>query len=254
MDGKKPQADSVFALIGSRVAIDRLPRIEKQWYLHWKAILEKDLQSAYETILTVTEIDPKQFISNLEAGIMADGINRPAEAVRIFGLIKPEHAPSEFEAYTWWHSHYAHNLYRLGQYDQAFAILEFVPPRLRQAQNYYNRLAEIYIAQTNTKALEQMMDGLLASNVPGEEKIKTFLFIAENYGARQQPVLQKKWAERAMAWCEKTASDYTPPSYLKGAFPYLAGQYQKALPMLHQATREKGLDWLQMTKEGPGWV
>ncbi|WP_020537583.1 hypothetical protein [Lewinella cohaerens] len=254
MDGEKNNADSVFALIAKRVDLDNLPRVEKQWYLHWQAILNKDLRTALETMLKVVEMDPKQFLSNMEAGIMANDLNRPVEAIRIMSNIDPRHVKPEFDSHTWWHRHYAHNLYRLGRYDEAVNILSYIPPKLRRHWNYFDRMAEIHVAQNQPHELQQLVEEMLSNEWPATEKLSTFLFIAERFGAAQKKEQQIAWAEKAIAWANDQAERSSMNSYVLGDIYFLAEQYNKALPLLQKAITEAGPSWLQMTKEGPGWL
>ncbi len=254
MDGEKTKADSVFALIKKRVDLNNLPRVEKQWYLHWQAILNKDLRTALKTMLEVVEIDPKQFLSNMEAGIMANDLNRPVEAVRIMSNIEPRHINPEFDSHTWWHRHYAHNLYRLGRYEEAVNILNHIPLKLRRHWNYFDRVAEILIAQNQPKKLQQLVGEMLREKRPSTENLSTFLFIAERYGAAQKKEQQIAWAEQAITWAKGQAERSCMNSYILGAIYFLAEEYDKALPLLQKATTEEGPSWLQITKEGPGWL
>lgn len=254
MDGEKAKADSVFNLIKGRIDVERLPQTHKQWYLHWQAILNKDLRTAFETIIKTFEIDPRQFMTNLEAGIMANDLNMPGEAVRIFGFIDPEHVDLRHEFNTWWHRHYAHNLYRLGRYEKAETVLNFIPAHLRRHWNYYDRMAEIFITQGQHERLDGLMHELLASKCPTTDKLSAFLFITERYGAKKQNDKQALWADRGIAWIDEQAGSLEVNSYFPGALYYLAGQYQKALPWLQKATKEEGPNWLQISKEGPGWL
>lgn len=254
MDGEKTKADSVFNLIKRRIDVDRLPQTHKQWYLHWQAILNKDLQAAFETIIKNFEIDPKQFMTNLEAGIMANDLNMPGEAVRILGYIDPKHVDLRHEFNTWWHRHYAHNLYRLGRYEEAESVLSFIPAHLRRHWNYYDRMAEIFITQGQHERLDGLMHELLASNRPTTDKLSAFLFITERYGAKKQKDRQALWANRGIAWITDKADRTEVNSYFPGALHYMSGQYQQALPWLQKATQEKGPNWLQISKEGPGWL
>lgn len=254
MDGEKAKADSVFNLIKRRINVERLPQTHKQWYLHWQAILNKDLRTAFETIIKTFEIDPKQFMTNLEAGIMANDLNMPGEAVRILGFIEPEHVDLRHEFNTWWHRHYAHNLYRLGRFEEAESILNFIPAHLRRHWNYYDRMAEIFITRDQDERLDGLMKELLNSGRPPLDKLSAFLFIAERYGAKKQNDKQALWANRGIAWIDEQAERLGINSYFPGALYYMAGQYQKALPWLQKATKEEGPNWLQISKEGPGWL
>ncbi|PHN02055.1 hypothetical protein CRP01_34030 [Flavilitoribacter nigricans DSM 23189 = NBRC 102662] len=254
MDGEKVKADSVFGLINRRIDIERLPQTHMQWYLHWKAILNKDLRTAYEAIIKNFEIDPKQLMTNLETGIIANDLNMPEKSVRILGAIDPEHVDLRHEFNTWWHRHYAHNLYRLGRYEEAEQILKRIPPNLRKHWNYYDRMAEILIAKHQEERLEDLMQDLLHSDRLVSDKLLTFLFVSERYGHRKRETEQNYWAERGLAWAMEQSDTQETNSYLLGNLYYLAGQFQKALPWLQKATREKGPNWLQVTKEGPGWL
>ncbi|MEM9887702.1 MAG: hypothetical protein AAF849_17535 [Bacteroidota bacterium] len=253
MNGEKAKADSVFNLIKTHINIDYLPPTQKQWYWHWRAILNKDLPTAFENILLNLEVDPKQLMTNLEAGIMANDLNRPAEAVRIFNFIEPEHVNSSTELSTWWHRHYAHNLYRLGRFKEAESILAYIPKHLRRHWNYYERMAELLIAQAQEERLEQLVQDLLQNSGSLTDHLSTILFIAERYGVQQQTDKQIEWANRGLEWITQQPQTMDINSYFPGTLYYIAGDYQQALPWLQKAIGED-LNWLQISKGEPGWL
>ncbi|MEM1121749.1 MAG: adenylate/guanylate cyclase domain-containing protein, partial [Bacteroidota bacterium] len=118
-EGKGQQADSTFALITQKIDFKSLNSFDRQWYTHWKALLDKDLPKAFKASLKILEKDPKQWFSNVEAGIIANNLNRPEKAVEIFKYLDPAHAPQDIELDTWWHNYYAHNLFRVDRFAEA---------------------------------------------------------------------------------------------------------------------------------------
>lgn len=246
MGGDKPKADSVFSLIKERIDLKSLSSFDRQWYIHWQALLDRDLEKAYSSILKILEKDPKQRFSNVEAGIIANDLNKPNDAVRIFEYLNPAHAPQNIELDTWYHNHYTHNLFRIGRYDDAKRVVNFIKPKFRKHWNYYDRLAEIYVAENQNDSLKNLVQTMEKLQLQEIEVFQLIVFISERFGVRGQKDKQIEWAQIGL---NKAKGKNIDP-YTLGNLYFESEEYDKALTYFAKAVKESDNNWLSLSRLG----
>ena len=178
--------------------------------MHWQALLDKDLEKAFKASLKILEKDPKQWFSNVEAGIIANNLNMPQKAVEIFEYLDPEYAPQDIELDTWWHNYYVHNLYRIGRFEDAEKITHLIQPKFRKHWNYYDRLAEIYVQQDKEVELQALIKEMQTNQMANIEILNEFVFITERYGVKGQKDQQVQWAQKGIDWANQQGVNIDP--------------------------------------------
>lgn len=247
-EGKGNEADSTFALIKQNIDFKSLNSFDRQWYVHWQALLEKDLEKAFKASLKILERDPKQSFSNVEAGIMANNLNMPQKAVEIFEYLDPEFAPLDIELDTWWHNYYAHNLYRVGRYQDAEKITQLILPKFRRHWNYYDRLAEIYVQQNKTTELSALLKEMQTNQMTNSDILNEYVFITQLFGVRNQKEQQLFWARAGIEWANQQGFNLDP--YALGNLYYVTQQYSIAKPLFQEAIDKNGPTWLNLSRLG----
>ena len=246
--GQGQAADSTFALIKANIDFKSLNSFDRQWYVHWQALLNKDLEKAFKASLKILERDPKQSFSNVEAGIIANNLNRPQQAVEIFEYLDPEFAPQDIELDTWWHNYYVHNLYRIGRYADAERIAKLIQPKFRKHWNYYDRLAEIYIEQDKAADLQKLVEEMQANQLANSEILNTYVFIVEKYGVKQQKDKQQQWAQAGINWASEQGLHLDP--FALGSLYYATEQFTIAKTLFQEAIEKNGNTWLNLSRLG----
>lgn len=246
MQGEKSKADSAFGMIKQKIDLNSLTPFDRQWHTHWQALLNRDLEMAYESSLKILEKDPKQWFSNVEAGIMANDLNKPNDAVRIFEHLNPKHAPQNIELDTWWHNHYAHNLFRVQRYDDAINVVNYIQPKFRKFWNYYNRLAEVYAIQNEDENLQNLILEMEKNQLPEMEILQLMVFISERFGVQNEKEKKMAWAKKGIA----RIKDKTMEDYLMGCLYLSAEEYAKALTFFKKNIQENGNSWLALSRLG----
>ncbi|MEL7161264.1 MAG: hypothetical protein AAFN92_10950, partial [Bacteroidota bacterium] len=155
---------------------------------------------------------------------------------------------------AWWHRTYAHNLYRLGEYGRALKILEYIPERFRDHANYYNRRAEIYLAQKDQQALTDLLTEMEREGQRARNIASTYLFIAEQCGVRGEDDQRKEWARAGARWMVENVSPRRINPYLLGALHYLAEEYEVALPLLERSVEEISQRKQHVSGSGSPWT
>ena len=246
--GMGSHADSTFALIKQNIDFKSLNSFDRQWYVHWQALLDKDLPKAFKASLKILEKDPKQWFSNVEAGIIANNLNLPKKAVEIFEYLDPEFAPQDIELDTWWHNYYVHNLYRVGRYEAAEAIAKTIQPKFRKHWNYYDRLAEIYVEQDKETSLQALIKEMQDNQMANLEILNAFVFIAERYGIKGQQEKQQEWAQTGIDWANQQGTNLDP--FALGNLYYAANQFAIAKPLFQEAIDQTDNSWLNLSRLG----
>ena len=246
--GMGSDADSTFALIKQNIDFKSLNSFDRQWYVHWQALLDKDLDKAFKASLKILDRDPKQWFSNVEAGIIANNLNLPKKAVEIFEYLDPEFAPQDIELDTWWHNYYVHNLYRVGRYADAEKIAKTIQPKFRKHWNYYDRLAEIYIQQDKATALQALMKEMQDNQMANLEILNAFVFISERYGVKGQKEKEQEWAQTGIDWANQQGTNLDP--FALGNLYYTTNQFAIAKPLFQEAIDQTGNSSLNLSRAG----
>ncbi len=246
--GMGSHADSTFALIKQNIDFKSLNSFDRQWYVHWQALLDKDLPKAFKASLKILEKDPKQWFSNVEAGIIANNLNLPKKAVEIFEYLDPEFAPQDIELDTWWHNYYVHNLYREGRYEDAEEIAKTIQPKFRKHWNYYDRLAEIYVAQDKATDLQTLIKEMQDNQMANIEILNAFVFISERYGVKGNKEKQQEWAQTGIDWANQQGTNLDP--FALGNLYYATNQFAIAKPLFQEAIDQTGTSWLNLSRAG----